>query len=423
VPRLDAYRTWLLYRGLELLGRRLTWTVAPIYFVLEIGMSPLELVLVGTAMELAYFLFEVPTGALADSYSRRASIVAGVLTVGGSFVVIGLVPNVAVILAASAVMGFGWTLRSGAEDAWLMDEIGPESVGRAYQRGAQVARVLALAGIGAGIGLALIDLRLAVMAGGAILVVLALTLVLVMPETGFTRVPRGELSRARSLASTTRDGARLIRMRPVLLLIIGITFFSGMWSEGIDRLWEAHLLIDVRVPELAGLNPVVWFGVLNGGALLLALALAQPLVPRFERAGREGMARILLAAESLLMGATLAFALAGSFALALAAFWAIQALRSLGEPVYSAWLNSNIDDSRVRATVISMTNLGDSVGQWGGGPALGGIGNAFGIRAALVAGAVALSPALALYARAIRHHGREPELAAVPVVGTPAEHV
>lgn len=70
-----------------------------------------------------------------------------------------------------------------------------------------------------------------------------------------------------------------------------------------------------------------------------------------------------------------------------------------------------------------MTNLGDSVGQWGGGPALGGIGNVFGIRAALVAGAVALSPALALYARAIRHHGREPELAAVPVVGTPAEHV
>jgi DHA3 family tetracycline resistance protein-like MFS transporter len=78
------------------------------------------------------------------------------------------------------------------------------------------------------------------------------------------------------------------------------------------------------------------------------------------------------------------------------------------------WLNQSIDDSRVRATVISITNLADSIGQWSGGPALGGIGSAFSIRAALAAAAAALSPALLLYARAIRHHGREPELERLP---------
>jgi hypothetical protein len=61
-----------------------------------------------------------------------------------------------------------------------------------------------------------------------------------------------------------------------------------------------------------------------------------------------------------------------------------------------------------------MTNLGDSAGEWGGGPALGVVGNVFGIRAALAAGAAALAPALVLYGRALRHQGLEPELAAEP---------
>jgi hypothetical protein len=64
--------------------------------------------------------------------------------------------------------------------------------------------------------------------------------------------------------------------------------------------------------------------------------------------------------------------------------------------------------------VISISGQSDAIGQAAGGPGLGGIGNVFGIRAALVAGAAVLTPALALYARAIRHGGREPELEQLP---------
>jgi MFS transporter, DHA3 family, tetracycline resistance protein len=70
----------------------------------------------------------------------------------------------------------------------------------------------------------------------------------------------------------------------------------------------------------------------------------------------------------------------------------------------------------VRATVISITNQADAVGQWTGGPVLGAVGNVFGIRAALAAGAACLLPALALYGRAIRHQGAEPALEAFPQV-------
>jgi DHA3 family tetracycline resistance protein-like MFS transporter len=402
VPRLDAHRTWLLYAGLTGLAMSTGWTVAAVYFVREVGMGPLELVLAGTALEVAYFLFEVPTAVVADTYSRRASVVVAQILMGAAFVLTGAHAEVWVVLAAAALMGFGWTFKSGAEDAWLADEAGPERMARSFQRGAQVERALSLAGIALAVGLALVDLRLPIVVGGLLFVALGLLLTLVMPETGFRPAPRGELGRARALVRTGRDGSRLVRARPILLLIVGITFFGGMWSEGVDRLWEAHLLVDVGVPSLGSLDPILWFGVLNAGALLLALAVAQPLVPRFERAGRDAMARILLVLDSLLIAATLAFALAGSFLLAVAAFWAIDVARSLSYPVWSTWLNANVDDSRVRATVISITNLGDSAGEWGGGPALGAVGSAFGMRTALSVGALVVAPALWLYGRAIR---------------------
>jgi hypothetical protein len=78
------------------------------------------------------------------------------------------------------------------------------------------------------------------------------------------------------------------------------------------------------------------------------------------------------------------------------------------------WLNQQITDSSVRATVISISGQADAIGQAAGGPALGAIGNAWGIRAALTAGALVLLPALGFYGRALRHGGREPELEALP---------
>jgi DHA3 family tetracycline resistance protein-like MFS transporter len=402
MTRWRADRTWLVYSGVVSFAMAVGWTLAPVYFVQEVGMDPLQLVLTGTFMEVAYFLFEVPTGVVADSYSRRASVIVAQVIMGISFVVTGLVTSVPLILAAAALMGFGWTFKSGAIDAWLADEVGPERLGREYQRGAQVGRIFTLVGIGAAVGLALVDLRLPIVAGGVVLLALGGLLVFAMPETGFEPASPEEVSALRSMASTTRRGGRLIRARPILLFILGITFFGGMWSESVDRLWEAHFLTNIGVPAFAGFNSIIWFGILNAVAVVLAIVVAQPLSRRFARASWRGMTWSLFWLDSIMVVTTVAFAFAGNFGAAVLAYWGICVARSLASPVYSTWLNANIEDSSVRATVISMTNLGDSAGEWGGGPALGVVGNAFGIRAALAAGAAALTPALLLYGLALR---------------------
>jgi MFS transporter, DHA3 family, tetracycline resistance protein len=400
--RLTAEHVWYAYEAVSSFGSRLAFTVTAVYFVTEVGMSPLELVLVGTMMELAIFVFEVPTGIVADVYSRRLSIIVGTAVMGLAFFLVAATQVAVVVLLAYAVWGFGYTFTSGAMGAWLADEVGHERLAHVYLRGAQVGRVAGLAGIGTSVGAALVDLRLAIALAGLLALAEAAFYVAAMPETGFRPLPREERGSFAQMAHTGRAGARLVRARPALLAILGIAAFAGMWSEGFDRLWEAHFL-EIELPTLGGFDPIVWFGIFAAGTTLLAIAVAQPLGRRIEDAGQQTMVRTLFWIDTALLVSAVGFALAGSFWLAVVAYFATRLLRDVAGPIFDTWLNRSVDDSRVRATVLSITNQADAVGQWTGGPAIGAVGNVFSIRAALTAGALCMVPALALYRRAVRH--------------------
>ena len=225
-----------------------------------------------------------------------------------------------------------------------------------------------------------------------------------MPEQGFRRPERGPgVSGSVSAAwQTLSDGRRVVAGHPVMVLVLGVAFVLGAWSEGWDRLWEAHLLLDVGLPDLLGLDDVVWFGVLAAGTQLISVVVAAPLVARIERHGPHRLARLLVWLHALLIGTALAFALAGEFWLAVAGYWSTTVVRSLASAPYRTWLNLSIADSSSRATVLSITNLADSAGEWSGGPALGWVGTRWSVRVALVAGAVLLAPVLLLLGRAAR---------------------
>ena len=402
----DPVRVWYLRTAGSAVGDTLVWTLAPVYFVTTVGMSPLQLVLVGTFMELTIFVCEVPTGIVADVVSRKLSIVIGYLVMGAAIVFSGAVAQPWAVMAAWSVWGLGYTFTSGATDAWLADEIGVDNVRPVYLRSAQVGRVCALVAIGGSVALGLLSLRVPLIAGGVVILVTGVVLAIVMKEHGFRPAPRDEAaSTLRTMVGTGRAGARLVRRTPVLLLILAISAFWGAWSEAYDRLGEAHVIRDVGLPSFAGLSFIVWFGVISAASLLLSLLVARPANRRLERASRQTITRVLLAADVALIGTVVVFGLAGAFWLALVAMLATNTIRSLVGPLFSSWLNQSITESSVRATVFSITSQADAIGQWTGGPAIGVAGNVFGIRAALVLGAALLSPAVALYARAVRRGG------------------
>src|SRR5262245_8707966 len=93
--RSSALRVYLILSGVMAFASVLILTTLAIYYVVVVGMNPLQLVLVGTVFECAILLCEVPTGVIADTYSRRLSVIVGVFIMGGAFVLEGLVPLVA----------------------------------------------------------------------------------------------------------------------------------------------------------------------------------------------------------------------------------------------------------------------------------------------------------------------------------------
>jgi MFS transporter, DHA3 family, tetracycline resistance protein len=403
-----------VYFGLNFVLRMPTWVVMAVYLVQELHFSPLQLVLMGTAMEAAVFLFEIPTGVVADTYSRRLSLIVGYLGTGVAWLLVGVVSAPWLIIALWALWGFFYTFTSGAEQAWIADEVGAENVGTIFLRGARYGQAGAVVGLLLQVGVGTQSLRAGVILGGAFTIAAGLACIFVMPETGFRRRPRAERGSALAeMRSTALAGARYAWAAPVILLLVGVELFMGASSEAFDRLKEAHFLRDIGLPF--GIDPVVWFGILWLAGMLLNIGAIGSLIRRVDRGGRESVARYLFAFVFLELVAMLAFALTGSIWLAVAGILGVFFARNMAGPLYDTWLNEQIRDSSVRATVLSISGQSNAIGQAAGGPVLGVVGNVWGTRTALAAGAAAIAPALGLFARALAHQGREPELEQLPL--------
>jgi DHA3 family tetracycline resistance protein-like MFS transporter len=388
-----------------------------VYLVRELHFSPLQLVLMGTAMEAAVFLFEIPTGVVADTYSRRLSLIIGFVGMGTAWSLVAVVSAPWAVILLWAAWGISYTFTSGAYEAWITDEVGRENIGSLFLRGRRLGYLGAVVGLVIQVALGVWSLRAGVVAGGLVTIACGLACILVMPETGFRRRPRAERASAfAELRKTAASGARFAWAAPVILMLIGVELFMGMSSEAFDRLKEAHFLRDVGLPAVGHLDPVIWFGIFWLVAMVFGFVAIGPMIKWVERGGRSVVARALFGFTLLEMATMFVFALTGSTWVAIAALLGVFFARDLYGPLYDTWLNQQITDSSVRATVISISGQANAIGQAGGGPVLGVIGNVWGIRAALTVGAGVIAPALGLYARAIAHHGREPELEELPAV-------
>jgi DHA3 family tetracycline resistance protein-like MFS transporter len=342
--------------------------------------------------------------------------VIGYLGMGAAWLAVGLVSAPWLIIALWAVWGLAYTFTSGAEEAWIADEVGADNVGPIFLRAARYGQAGAVVGLLLQVAVGTQSLRAGVVLGGIFTLLCGLGCILFMPETGFRRRPREERASAfAEMRTTAVTGARYAWAAPVIVLLAGAELFMGASSEAFDRLKEAHFLRDVGLPAVGSLDPVVWFGIFWLIGMILNIVAIGSLIKRVESGGRQAIAQYLFGFTVLELTAMLVFAFTGSTWIAIGGLLGVFFARNMAMPLYTTWLNQQITNSSVRATVISLTGQANAIGQAGGGPVLGAIGNVWGIRAALATGALAIAPALGLYGRAISHHGREPELEELPL--------
>lgn len=397
---LPARTVYLVLEASTGLSFYLSSTIFAVYLIVDVGLNPLELVLLGTVLEGTTLVFELPTGFVADAVGRRISIIIGVALSGVAFVALGLVEAFPLVVATQVIWGLGFTFVSGAQEAWITDEVGEERVGALFLRGAQAAQLAGLFGIAISVALATIELWVPLVVGGALDIVLAVWLCIAMKETHRARA-RNEVESTKGLRATLRSARANFKTRPVLILILAVAIFQGMSTEGFDRLWELHLLRGIGLPMLGDLDRVVWFGIIQGGGLILAIAASEFIRRRVDVSSHAGAAGVLGAINLLLIVAVVGFALAGNFLIALVAVWANALLREVGEPVFAAWINQGLDP-RSRATVNSLWGQSDALGQMAAGPVLGWLAIARSVPFALVVSGILRAPALGLIGRALK---------------------
>lgn len=395
--RWDAKTLYVTRSALLNFADAIIFTGFMVYQIELAGLTPLQLVLVGTMLEVTILLFEIPTGVVADVYSRRLSTIIGEYVVGLAFVLQGLFVSFPIILLGQFLWGLGYTFTSGATLAWLTDEVGEDAVGPVLVRVRQWGAGLALPGIGVAVLLGLVDLRLPLLVGGAIGLATAVLMTVVMPETGFRPAPREDRTTFQQAFKTLKDGLAAIRVRPMLLTILGVGVFVGLYSEGWDRLWQAHLIRTIGLPWV---EPMVWFGAIRVVEVGLRLVGLEWLRRRINFGRARSMTLGLIGLTVVMVGGLVLYGLTSNLWLALAVMLIFTTARGLTGPLYETWTNLYIP-SAVRATVLSMQGQVDAIGQTVGGPPLGAVGQRS-LRLAFLASAGVLFPAVVLLVRALR---------------------
>ena len=367
---------WLVYRAGFGFGLYIGVTTFTLSLIERVDVGPLTLALVGTTLEVCYTLAEVPTGVLADRYGRKPSIVIGLVLIGVSFSLVAI-PHLAVVLVAQVFIAVGWTCLSGADVAWITDEVGEDAARPLYASGARAEMLGSVAGIGTGVALGQLELWVPLVAAAAAFVVLAASLSVAMAETAPARTHEDRLT----VVETVRRVRAQVRARRTIAVVLAVMVAAGLGGEGVDRLWQFHLFEE----EAGDDGTVAAVGALFASGLVLGAIVAtgverllkddDPATPR----RLVGIANVGIAASVLLLAVA-------PWGVGAAGLVLSMALREACYPLVQAWVNRGADPA-TRATLNSLVGQSESVGEIAGGPLLGGIGAAAGVPAALVTSA------------------------------------
>jgi len=377
-------------------------TIQPVYHIEVVGLTAFQLVLVGTVLEGTILIFETPTGIVADTYSRRLSIIIAMFISGIAFLIEGFFTSFGLILIANIIWGFGWTFISGANVAWVTDELGEDEGNEVILQASQWSPLASILGIVTSVGLAQITTNLPIIIAGVITLALALFLITVMNEDNFQPNTTHE-SPLNAMKKTASLGFDTLRANPILLTIILIGGMRGLWVGGFERLWPAYLIEHYTFPTF-GIE--VWIGLIKAGVLLLSIVGIGIVRKRFDIKQSSTASTLLQIMYTVIILTSIGFVLVGYLWLAIALFFINQTALAICRPIFIAWINQHAE-SRVRATMISLYWQSVSIANVIGAPVVGWIAVIRTLRQAFIIASFAMSPALLLLHRSRKNAKNE----------------
>lgn len=334
-----------------------------VLFLLDNGMDMYQIGLINFAFMVAVFLFEVPTGVVADFLGRKFSVVLGAFITGLASIVYFLSYSFWFFVLSEVLVAFGISMISGALDAWVKDSLDmngyKEKIGGVFSHGEVAVRTASLLGGSLGALVGVVSLRLPFLISGLGVLVGAALSILIIDESYFEKQKLGWKKSFRGMG-----------------VIIKKSVYYGYQNKNVWRLILAGSLLMLIFQPL-NMN---WSIVFEKKIGLWVIAVAWVGIKLFEMLGNFACGRLIKkgVSEKILMiyGAIeigvliLVASVVQSGWLILWAFWLHEIGRGVFNPAHKAYLHDNIP-SKERATIGSfnsmITKAGAAIGWLGSG--------------------------------------------------------
>ena len=307
---------------------------------------------------------------------------------GAGMAMTGFVTAFPLLVVSQCLWGLGWAIASGADVAWITDELDrPDLIDRVLTAQGRFDLLGTAVGIIAfGILAWATTLAAAMVVAGVSMIGLGLATVARWPESSRRSEIVGD-PRYASVAVLTR-GVAVARADRMIVLVLASTLLVNGGAEGFGRLFERRL-IGLGVP--ASPDPIVWFAAL---ALVAAALGATTLLFVEARIAGVGVARrTYVAACGLGTVGLVVFAQAPDVATAVAGALLVKGIAFPTVRVAGTILVNRRTPSEARATVHSLLSLSENAGEIVCGLALAAIAGATSSTVMLMASAALMAMA------------------------------
>ncbi len=314
------------------------------FFTVWGGLTFQETLLLQSLFVFAWAVFEVPTGAFADRFGRKNSMIMGCFSVALAALIYGSIPNIYVFMLSEILWALGLSFISGADEAIIYDTLktlrrsnDSKSVFARYSMTLSLAFIIA-SPIGSiiaakfGLNYPMLFTAIPVAFAGFV----AMTL----------KEPKRKMeSKKNNYFSVIMKSVAYIRKHPKLRPLVIDSILGGTLLYYILWLYQVML-------ANSGAK-IVQYGWISAGMNIFSIILLSQLARLDGFFGKRNMLRMTALVPGI---AFIAGAFTQNLELTIILIFAIMGFRELRRPLFSSYFNAHISSAR-RATMLSAISM------------------------------------------------------------------